>query len=166
MKILSFSAIGYRDIDGRFSRRTEELVRRRRDAVREAGQVYVEALKRHAPERSGIFKEGIAFQSYERGSHVLATVFVGGEHAYVLPFLKYGTKPHTIPTGGAAAQMAKGYPLRFFWEKGPRGPGIYYYWETHHPGTDPDPFIEDAQADAKDDVSEIVGRTARQVAWL
>ena len=53
-----------------------------------------------------------------------------------------GTKPHLIPGGlavsdkrqAAAIQMAKGYPLKFHWERGPRGPGIYHYWAVSHPG--------------------------------
>lgn len=46
-----------------------------------------------------------------------------------------GTRPHVIRPKGP------GYPLRFFWAKGPKGPGIYHYYSVNHPGTKPNPFI-------------------------
>lgn len=62
---------------------------------------------------------------------------------YQLKFtLPPGTKPHLIPGGqtvssiqqAAQLQMSKGYPLRFYWDRGPRGPGIYFFWAVKHPG--------------------------------
>ena len=49
----------------------------------------------------------------------------------------YQEKAYEIPDSG---RVAKGYPLRFFWEDGPRGPDIYYFWSVMHPGTKPDDF--------------------------
>lgn len=66
--------------------------------------------------------------------------FVSEDMAWLNRIIIHGSRPHRIPTGGAAAQMAKGYPLRFYWENGPNGPGIYYYWTVWHPGTKPNPY--------------------------
>lgn len=50
-----------------------------------------------------------------------------------------GSKRHTIPTGGRAAQKAKGYPLRF----GSKGMTIRAY-EVSHPGNQPNRFLLNA----------------------
>lgn len=48
-----------------------------------------------------------------------------------------GARPHGIPTGGAAAQMAKGYPLRFLKDGKVRMP-----WSVNHPGNQrPNPWL-------------------------
>lgn len=46
-----------------------------------------------------------------------------------MPFVIGPTSPRSIPRGGAGAQRRKGYPMRFFWESGPTGPGWYIAWE-------------------------------------
>lgn len=75
-----------------------------------------------------------------------------GENAQIWQYVSRGTRPHLIPKGGAAAQRAKGYRLRFQWG----GPGSYkpktspgghyggpgtvtggkttYRWQVNHPG--------------------------------
>jgi hypothetical protein len=62
--------------------------------------------------------------------------------------------------------MAKGYPLRFYWEKGPRGPGVYFYWSVNHPGTDPDPFIDLAIESAWPEMAAELRKVAARVALL
>jgi hypothetical protein len=94
------------------------------------------------------------------------TIYAGGEHGFVLDFLRFGTKPHPIPRGGSAEQLAKGYPLRFYWKQGPGGPGIYYFWSVRHPGTDPNPFIDEAMAEIEDEVQTELMRVAASVAQL
>lgn len=50
-----------------------------------------------------------------------------------------GSRPHEIPTGGAAAQKAKGYPLRF-----PKNGMVIRAWKVNHPGNAPNPFLRNA----------------------
>lgn len=158
-RLLKLEAIGYRDVLGRFARRTEALQTAKREEMRELGRGMVQALRHYAPKRSGKLAEGFGYRTDERGSSTTVTFFVGGEHAFVLPFLTEGTKPHPIYPRGD-------YPLRFFWERGPRGPGIYYYWSVSHPGTFPDPFVERAVDAMSPQFAYGLARVAKRVVWL
>lgn len=162
----SIEAFGYRDVLGRFTKRTEALAKARRELAREAGQAVVKQLKIHAPRKTGKFAEGLFYRTYEDGDKVEIRFYAGGEHGYVLPFLAYGTHDHIIPTGGSAAQKAKGYPLRFFWQKGPHGPGYYAFWQVHHPGTNASPFIGYARVSAQPIVRDLLRDKVKQLAWL
>lgn len=99
-------------------------------------------LRKEAPKRTGAFAKGIRGLAFEdpATSRLTLEFTVSGEHAYLLPWIVSGTRPHLIPLGGSAEMLFKGYPLRFWWEKGPRGPDIYRFWHVHHPGTKPDDF--------------------------
>ena len=163
---LTFEAAGYRDTLGRFTRRTEELEKVRRDLVREGGAITVKQLKIHAPRKTGKFAAGLFYRTYDFGDTAEARFYAGGEHGYLLPFLAFGTADHIIPTGGSAAQKHKGYPLRFFWEKGPRGAGIYSYWQVHHPGTNAHPFIGYARVSSQPLLRDLLRTKVRQLAWL
>lgn len=165
-KFLSLEAVGYRDALGRMAARTEALQQEKRETLRRIGRQTVAALQDAAPKRSGDFAKGIGFRTDVRGRETRLTFYVGGPHAFLLDYIRKGTRPHEIPTGGAAAQRAKGYPLRFYWPKGPHGPDIYYYWRVWHPGTKPNDFVQrvlDQQAAA---YRYEIARTAQQVAWL
>jgi len=64
---------------------------------------------------------------------------VGGPHQLIRFTLPPGTVAHFIPGGlavhsygdAAAIQLAKGYPLRFYWE---RVGAVVYRWSVFHPG--------------------------------
>lgn len=144
MIALTFEAAGYRDAQGRFAKRSEGLVRQQREMVREQSRLMVATLREEAPKKTGVFAEGIAYRTSVTSEGARSAIYVRGEHAHLLNWIVGGTKPHEIPKGGSAAQMAKGYPLRFFWEKGPRGPDVYYFWSVQHPGTKPDDFTQRA----------------------
>lgn len=144
---LQFEAKGYRDAQGRFAKRTEELAMARREIVWTEGREMTKALRKHAPKSSGVFARGIIYVLQEGAQATTLSILSTGRHAFLLPFIVHGTRPHQIPRGGSAAQLAKGYPLRFYWEKGPKGPGIYYFWSVNHPGTKPNPFIDRALAE-------------------
>lgn len=158
-ELFKLDAMGYRDVAGRFARRTDELQSAKREEMRDLGRGMVQSLQYYAPKRSGLFSEGIAFRTDERGSETSLTFYVKGEHAFVLPFLTGGTKPHPIDPHGD-------YPLRFFWERGPNGPGIYYYMHVEHPGTMPDPFIPNAIEAMSPQFDYGLSRIAKRVAWL
>ncbi len=162
-RMLRMEFAGYRDAQGRFARRTEELARARRGIVRQEGRALVQALKTFAPKKSGKFAEGIAYRTDERGDSTTLTIYARGEHAFLLPILTGGSRPHIIPRGGSAAQLAKGYPLRFFGQHGPRGPGIYYYWSVRHPGTEPSDFAAKAIESREPQIEYNTLRMVRQV---
>jgi len=157
---------GYRDTLGRFAERSRRTVPAQRTMARAAGRELVRLLKMNAPKKTGEFAAGLYYRTYDRGNGTEIRFYVKGKHAYVLPFLVNGTVDHEIPTGGSAAQIAKGYPLSFFWEKGPAGAGRYSYWSVHHPGTNPDPFVGQARAAAEPFIHELLRRTAGTIAWL
>jgi hypothetical protein len=46
-----------------------------------------------------------------------------------MPFIIGPTSARAIPRGGGDAQRRKGYPMRFYWESGPAGPGFYTAWQ-------------------------------------
>jgi len=162
---LSVSAFGYSDTFRRMVARKDATTALGRDLMREVGRIMVNHLRMHAPSQTGIFKSGIYYATYERPEGYSARFYVRGEHAFVLPFLLHGTSPHEIPTGGRAAQIAKGYPLRFFWEKGPTGAHIYFYWKVNHPGTNPSPFVSMAETTARPEIREKL-RQVVKLAWL
>lgn len=139
---LKFEEIGYRDALGRFVKRERILATERDKLVTGLGDDLVHILRRRAPRKSGKFAEGIRAYGMRRvWWETELLVGAEGEHGFLLPFIKLGTRPHIIPRGGSAAQLAKGYPLSFYWEKGPRGPGWYHFWSVQHPGTKANPFI-------------------------
>jgi len=163
MLVMTFEALGYRDVQGRYAKRSKKLEERSRSMVRQQSRLLMEELRQEAPRDTGEFAAGIRYQTRVTSQGVKSTIYVRGKHAFLLPYIVHGTEDHDIPKGGALVQMAKGYPLRFFWENGPRGPDIYYFWSVHHPGTAPNDFVQRAiderWPDAKKALQQ-VGRSA------
>ena len=85
--LFKFEAIGYRDALGRFAKRQEKLVQGQRTMTRNAAELFLSMLKLFAPHRTGLFGEGLAYRTDEQMHGTTATIYVKGEHAYVLPFL-------------------------------------------------------------------------------
>jgi hypothetical protein len=50
--------------------------------------------------------------------------------------LERGSRPHVIRARRASV-------LAFYWDRGPRGPGMYFYPRVHHPGTRPYNILRD-----------------------
>ena len=144
--LLRFRAIGFRDALGRFDAKNRLLQVEKREMVRDVSREYRDALRAEAPNRTGVYAEGIAFRTTENGNITNSTIYVGGPHAFLTDIIIKGSRPHPIPTGGSAEQMAKGYPLRFFWEKGPQGAKVYHFWSVNHPGTKPNDFVTRTRA--------------------
>ena len=127
----------------------------------------VRAARDEAPKDTGQFARGIngiVLDGYN--GLIKVEIFVRGPSAWLLPLIVGGTKPHEIPTGGAPAQMAKGYPLRFYWENGPNGPGVYRYWRVWHPGTKPNPFPSRALRKRWPKMKEEARLLGRQIASM
>lgn len=160
---LRFEVVGYRDAVGRYAKRSRAARGVMRDATRGYNRSLVAALKHYAPEKTGIFKAGIRSRTWWVGDTLHAGIYATGQHAFILEFLVRGTKPHLIPIGGAAAQMAKGYPLRWIDEKTGEERRA---WQVWHPGTTPDPFVATA-LDATEMEREIeLRRAARTLAYM
>jgi hypothetical protein len=162
---MTFEAAGYRDVQGRYAKRSEQLVQRLREGVRQETRAFVAGLRAEAPKRSGLFGQGMHYRTDVTEHGIKSTIYVKGEHAFLLPFIVKGTKEHVIPKGGSMAQLAKGYPLRFFWESGPRGPDVYYFWSVTHPGTKPDDFPQRVLDERWPEMRKMLRRVARSAEY-
>jgi hypothetical protein len=161
--VMTFEAAGYRDVQGRYAKRSANLVAQLRAGVREESRAFVTHLREEAPKRSGLFAGGMHYRTDVTEHGIRSTIYVKGEHAFLLPIIVKGTREHVIPKGGSTAQLAKGYPLRFFWEDGPRGPDIYYFWSVLHPGTEPDDFPQRVLDERWPEMQEMLRKVARSV---
>ena len=143
------------------------VVERLRQSVRVIGRRTVQSARRNAPGKR--LRHQIDHVETETELGLTTNIYMPTGLKYTLP---PGTIAHTIPGGAtvsksAAAEMQKqkGYPLRFYWEKGPDGPGVYSFWSVEHPGYDPkedwsDRVMEDTiiVADQEmEDLSNFVG---------
>jgi len=137
-----FQASGYSEVTRRFADRMVRAQRARDGIVREEAIRLAGILREEAPKRTSVYANGIRARFDSSDLRLTrADVVSTGKHAFLTDIILYGSKGHEIPIGGSAAQLAKGYPLRFYWEDGPKGPGIYYYWSVWHPGTKPNNFL-------------------------
>lgn len=106
-------------------------------------------LRRAAPRRTGAGAKSI--QAVKSGGTLLGETYRFTALGYMLFTVPPGTKEHPV-----AARRAKA--LRFFWEKGPRGPGIYFFKRVQHPGYRPTrDWREDAMRKASQKVSYMFG---------
>ena len=161
--LLTVEVRHYRDVRGRFARRTEELRRARREEIRRLGRSGVSNIRHYAPEDTGEFARGVRYRATDRGSATTLTFYVSGRHAWLVDILTGGTRPHEIPTGGSAAQLAKGYPLHWI----DRQSGEHRFaWSVWHPGTLPDPFMALAMDAMSPQFAQALARTAHRVVWL
>lgn len=87
-------------------------------------------LRRVAPKRTGQGARSIRAQP--PGGEPIAGGWLWRFFArsYMLFTVPPGTRPHEIRARRAGA-------LRFYWAKGPRGPGIYFFRRVMHPGYKP-----------------------------
>lgn len=127
----------FRDAAGRFTKATEQLLRDHRTVVQNVGRWYVAIAKQEAPSKTGEFKNSIGYRTQVIGQSIkLEVVMMQPLGDWIIK----GTKRHPIV----------GNPiLRFFWQKGPDGPGIYYFRRVMHPGTKPNRFNERAWKKAR-----------------
>lgn len=163
---MRFDAIGYKNVQSHFNDMPVNMQSARQQFARSEGRQLVEALKAEAPKASGAFAKGLRrspTKGVDKAGSTEVTIIATGKHAFLLPFIIRGTHAHEIPTGGAAAQIAKGYPLRFYWEKGPRGPGIYHFWRVWHPGTKANNFIHRAVKRRQNPMRQGAKRTMTRV---
>lgn len=106
-------------------------------------EVVKQAARSKAPRRTGCLQEGIVKRVEENpATGFLIRIFTDtvpcspSRTAYGL-FVHEGTKAHEI--------APKGKVLAFWWDRGPNGPGMYFFGgPVSHPGTAPHPFLRDA----------------------
>lgn len=152
---LSITAFGYSDVFRRMVERRDKVSQAAKTHADKAGKVLLAALKRHAPRKTGQFAAGLSYRTYTRPEGYEVKFYAGGTHGYLLPLLINGTAAHLI----------SGSPLRFFWERGPKGAGVYHYQSVQHPGTAPSPFVEQARKETASQIREEL-RQIVMLAWL
>lgn len=166
MIVFKVELIGFRDTLGRFARRGDELRIAQREEARTQARATLAIIKHYAPRKSGQYADGLRTRTTETADGTFLTIYASGPHAWLHDLLVGGTVAHEIPRGGSVAQMAKGYPLSFYWERGPGGPGLYHFWSVWHPGTDPDPFMALAMEAMSPQFDQSLARVAKRVAYL
>lgn len=98
-----------------------------RNTLLRVGQNYIDDARDVVPVRTGHLKDSIqdAVLIEEDETHFTVLLQATADYA---EFVEFGTSPHVIHATNAPE-------LVFFWEDGPRGPGIYHFRSVNHPGT-------------------------------
>jgi hypothetical protein len=137
--LISITLEGFRDALGRFDRWTRELERSQGDLARYVGREASAVLRQNAPYSRTPSTDHLADTISARVYHASPGTFevrisVPPRKAQVLRWIREGTPPHII-------RPVRARWLRFFWQTGPRGAGIYYFKQVNHPGTAPNDFV-------------------------
>lgn len=112
-----------------------------RDAIAdEAALLVVEWARADAPvstpsetnHTSGTLRDSLAvLDSWTEGTSAFRTVGVPDDS----PAAEYAAFTDEVDTAPHIITAVNAPVLRFFWEDGPAGPGVYHYRFVHHPGT-------------------------------
>lgn len=121
----------FRALNGRFAKATKDLLESRRREMKQQGRRMVDYLQREAPSRTGAFASRIGFRTFVEQNALGFKIHMPQPLG---TFISGGTRAHPIVA-------KRGKTLRFYWDKGPRGAGMYYYFKVNHPGTRPNKFI-------------------------
>lgn len=112
-----------------------EMVIEQASAVAQAAaEALLAAAIEAAPEDTGETKAS-GFMELERSDDTSISYRIG----FTTPqatFTNDGTAPHEIRAVNASA-------LRFFWENGPNGAGVYYFQHVNHPGFEGTHWFDD-----------------------
>jgi hypothetical protein len=106
------------------------------------GEIVKQAARAKAPRKTGCLQESIVKRVEENPATGFVIRIVSDttscsptRTSYSL-FVHEGTEPHVIEP--------KGKVLSFYWDRGPDGPGQYFFaGPVQHPGTRPNPFLRD-----------------------
>lgn len=147
----------FRDLEGRFARANYAMLEERRDQVRIQAERFVGLAREESPKKTGKFAEKIFWRTFNEGNALGFRAYTPQPlGAYILK----GTVAHAIPKVG-------GKILRFFWQNGPKGAGIYYFRSVWHPGTKPNKFMGRAYRrwlpGARETVRKIATRYKREI---
>jgi hypothetical protein len=111
--------------DVNFGSRLKQFAKTRlTGAGRSIGRRSLAALQMMIPEKTGATRQAAYFQSRTTQQGFEIDLGVAARRHNVFQMLVEGTSPHVIT----------GNPLAFFWERGPEGPGYYFFYSVNHPG--------------------------------
>ena len=144
----------FRAVTGRFIKASKELKKERRGALRDIGRKYIPIARQEAPSKSGKFRKSLRFRTGIQGDNVILTTSAAQPLG---TWIIEGTKRHVI-----IAKRAK--VLAFFWLKGFKGPGMYFFRRVTHPGTKPNPYHERAWRRVNPYARNILRKLARD--WV
>jgi hypothetical protein len=112
----------------------DDLLTALRNGARPLGQRWVAIANQFVPRKTGAYAQSIFYRTYIREDTVEIRAYSEQpKGAWII----LGTQPHYIEAVNARA-------LRFYWERGPRGPGIYYFAHVNHPGAKPNDWVAKA----------------------
>lgn len=107
-----------------------------RSALRAGAREVQKEARRLVPVKSGRLRAGLKISTSSRRGRALAKVKATGKHAFLAPWLEYGTRPHVIKPGKRRRALAV------------NGRAVA---AIDHPGAQPKPFMRpalDARAQA------------------
>lgn len=155
----------FRDMEGRFSKASDELLDARRDELRQLGQKFVEVMRKEAPfGKTGAFRRSIVFRTFTSGDELSMRTYSAQPLG---TWIVEGTRPHKIQAKNARA-------LYFFWPK----VGMFAVvpkrgeFKTHvsggklfigkgyvdHPGTKPNDYVSRAYYQLEDEIEQSLKR--------
>lgn len=100
-----------------------------RSALRAGARQVQQEARRLVPIKSGRLRAGIKISTSSRRGKVTAKVKTTGKHAYLAPWLEYGTRPHVIKPGKRRRALAINGRV---------------VTAIDHPGAQPKPFMRPA----------------------
>jgi len=124
----------FRAITGRFIKAEASLLADKRDAIRTDAARMRDLAQEEAPQKTGRFVQGIRYQTFITGE---TTGFKITTPQPIGRWILEGTKGHPIPK----AHRPPGKPLHFYWARGPRGAGMYSFFNVYHHGTKANRFM-------------------------
>src|SRR3990172_9517198 len=111
----------------------KKMMDQKRESVRMLGRRYIEIARQEAPKKTGTFAKSLIYRTFTKGETM---GFTAHSKQPLGTFITKGTKPHII--------RARKSVLYFFWPNGPRGSRYYAFPFVHHPGTQRNPYHEQA----------------------
>ena len=112
-----------------------------RGGLRAGGVVMQKEARLQAPKKSGTLAKGIKVSTRNKKGVVSATVKTTGKHAYLAPWLEFGTSAHKI--------LPKRAKVLFL--------GGLFVAGVDHPGSKPKPFMRPAMESKQSDALLAVG---------
>lgn len=136
---IEVESVGFRDLRGRFTKATTEMMNERVDFFRSLGRRMVSLARAEAPKRTGEYARGFTFVFSKKKSDIsgqlitpepLTKWIVRGTKAHnIRPIERYG--PRGLPISFGSKYVGSGY-----------GGKIMFFGRVRHPGTKANPFLD------------------------
>lgn len=101
-----------------------------RGSLRAGVKVIQPVAKANVNSVSGLLAAGLKISTRSRGGTVTASLRATGKHAYIAPWVEFGTKAHPIPKRGVIGTIL--------------AIGGRFFRSVEHPGARPKPFLRPA----------------------